>query len=167
MTKITKFQSTSSAWRTTTRYPRPPHGGRLFDICTFRQLNSDFNPRPPHGGRRATRSVCLSCMVISIHVLRMEDDHQPVPFRQLFSVFQSTSSAWRTTTINYAENIYINEFQSTSSAWRTTATDIVATNPQKLFQSTSSAWRTTVLSHTPTRRLVHFNPRPPHGGRPL
>ena len=33
-----------------------------------------FNPRPPHGGRQSVPATYDTSTVISIHVLRMEDD---------------------------------------------------------------------------------------------
>ena len=56
------FLSTPSAWRATTMplarpavafyfYPRPPHGGRPFDLQDFHFHPCNFYPRPPHGGR--------------------------------------------------------------------------------------------------------------------
>ena len=80
-----QFQSTSSAWRTTCNRwckngklrnfnPRPPHGGRLHFPKHFLLLKLDFNPRPPHGGRL-----------------------QLGKWRVGYLIFQSTSSAWRTT----------------------------------------------------------------------
>ena len=81
---LLKFQSTSSAWRTT------------FYLNTGRRKCQYFNPRPPHGGRlireiRAERKIKFQSTSsawrttkmgkhpkqrrqISIHVLRMEDD---------------------------------------------------------------------------------------------
>ena len=78
-------------------------------------------------------------------------------------------------------------FQSTSSVWRTTAPS-QGLRPHFLFQSTSSVWRTTTATNTakagliiisihvlrveddpafqlPDRARIHFNPRPPCGGR--
>ena len=75
--------------------PRPPCGGRRTHAAGFR-CGLDFNPRPPCGGRPATliasvRAIlfqstssvwrttmltrkCSSPSMISIHVLRVEDD---------------------------------------------------------------------------------------------
>ena len=58
------FQSTSSVWRTT------------LPSWVMVQPREDFNPRPPCGGRPWERPCILSC-VISIHVLRVEDDLKP------------------------------------------------------------------------------------------
>ena len=59
---VTVFQSTSSVWRTTPR--------QRSLVCPV----ADFNPRPPCGGRPA--ALCLGALLdlISIHVLRVEDD---------------------------------------------------------------------------------------------
>ena len=65
-----------------------------------------------------------------------------------------------------ASAFYCVIFQSTSSAWRTTSKK--CRNLMKnIFQSTSSAWRTTIFCHYNRNSFVHFNPRPPHGGRLL
>ena len=58
--------------------------------------------------------------MISIHVLRVEDDCV-LRFSVVYcTIFQSTSSVWRTTFANIERKID-NVFQSTSSVWRTTA----------------------------------------------
>ena len=81
---------------------------------------ADFNPRPPRGGRqcrvaRFTQAQQISIHVlreeddlfrnarsiagifISIHVLREEDDYVCGSFHYFYTLFQSTSSARRTT----------------------------------------------------------------------
>ena len=60
------FQSTSSVWRTT-------GAGRR----AFRPFCRHFNPRPPCGGRPGALRPAAAGRVISIHVLRVEDDPQP------------------------------------------------------------------------------------------
>ena len=60
--KTTRFQSTSSARRTTSTLRRPGKPGQ------------HFNPRPPRGGRQSHRASEPWCSWISIHVLREEDD---------------------------------------------------------------------------------------------
>ena len=168
-----KFQSTPSAWRETFlrrpehlpgKYfnPLPPHGGRP-QIKTYPVTEGDFNPLPPHGGRRIwSRNICFK------------------------DTFQSTPSAWRET-IPKPSFPQAHQFQSTPSAWRETQRGY-NWNPEKIFQSTPSAWRETVtIPNTITsigisihslrmegdmrrcRRFqpgFHFNPLPPHGGRP-
>lgn len=82
-------------------------------------LYQDFNPRPSHGGRhvsalaaafnrsfqstscawRTTMSSvqAMTFRIISIRVLRMEDDIYPRHVQYQYYRFQSTSCAWRTT----------------------------------------------------------------------
>ena len=125
---INKFQSTSSAWRTTC--PRlnicrkldiSIHVLRMEDDNAFYflcQYALDFNPRPPHGGRRLFF----------------------YPSRKFF-VFQSTSSAWRTTTCVQAAfffryiSIHVLRMEDDDGNLR------------------------------PLAKMGYFNPRPPHGGR--
>ena len=104
---VIKFQSTSSVWRTT------------FGVSSASCVAPYFNPRPPCGGRQhrlsysprpmqfqSTSSVWrttrrrvrrLPRIVISIHVLRVEDDGFHFGDVEWPSIFQSTSSVWRTT----------------------------------------------------------------------
>ena len=78
------FQSTSSVWRTTRTHhqhnrtndhfnPRPPCGGR-HGSGTVQGLQLYFNPRPPCGGRHLKHYTAQLRRIISIHVLRVEDD---------------------------------------------------------------------------------------------
>ena len=125
-----------------------------------------FNPLPPHGGR-----------------------HNKLVVAVVGQGFQSTPSAWRETVSSYRITQSPVPFQSTPSAWRETAfTALVssyrgisihslrmegdaADRPKrsavKVFQSTPSAWRETYcLQWWQFRKTHHFNPLPPHGGRP-
>ena len=110
----TTFQSTSSAWRTTS----------LFAL-QHKEIN-DFNPRPPHGGRhvsalaaafnrsfqstscawRTTMSSvqAMTFRIISIRVLRMEDDAQKRKAHEEAEAFQPTSCAWGTTSKIYSKS---------------------------------------------------------------
>ena len=83
--KFKLFQSTSSARRTTRR-----------DYLLRRQPPY-FNPRPPRGGRLRFCQGLLRTSAISIHVLREEDDPAPLLLWTCPPLFQSTSSARRTT----------------------------------------------------------------------
>ena len=54
-------------------YPRPPGGGRLFDVyCVYCRRN--FYPRPPGGGRQPEVGHIVKTIGISIHALRVEGD---------------------------------------------------------------------------------------------
>ena len=105
-------------WQRANFNPRPPCGGRRVFYIKSTDA-SDFNPRPPCGGRQeiyrqapaATIFQSTSSMwrttrhaqdagahvLISIHVLRVEDDVGCRLPGIAPCVFQSTSSVWRTT----------------------------------------------------------------------
>ena len=169
------FQSTPSAWRETTATlsaernvpyfnPLPPHGGRQTN-CGESRKQKHFNPLPPHGGR------LTHCHILSTS-----------------RTFQSTPSAWRETPRDSNRNL-TGKFQSTPSAWRETTgkapklrgfhisihslrmegdRDAPDAIPKpSVFQSTPSAWRETTQGKSRAQRNQHFNPLPPHGGRPI
>ena len=115
--------------------------------------------------------------VISIHVLRVEDDLCAPSIGAALYGFQSTSSVWRTTyqpgnsallpTISihvlrveddyrFALLQFSAVFQSTSSVWRTTTTQHVRKFARLIFQSTSSVWRTTFRQNA-TVNLLHIS----------
>ena len=167
------FQSTSSVWRTTfTSSLSPPAGEFQSTSSVWRTTN-----RP-----QAAQHV----PAISIPVLRVEDDPGSATAGYTAQVFQSTSSVWRTTwqgethppqkeisihvlrveddTLTIASGTGPQAFQSTSSVWRTTLCPALP-GGARLFQSTSSVWRTTFNHRFCLLRHVHFNPRPPCGGR--
>ena len=58
---------------------------------------TNFNPRPPRGGRLAVFYKIVLALGISIHVLREEDDPLLSDTLTRSFLFQSTSSARRTT----------------------------------------------------------------------
>ena len=60
--RLLVFQSTSSVWRTT------------LVSSNIMKCGTYFNPRPPCGGRPATETNAYKLVLISIHVLRVEDD---------------------------------------------------------------------------------------------
>ena len=125
---------------------------------------------------------------ISIHSLRMEGDlthchilsrsrtfqSTPSAWRETFfqihffppRLFQSTPSAWRETIIKTEKSFAQVIFQSTPSAWRETMSRLNRRLSLFSFQSTPSAWRETVSEQCEILRRNHFNPLPPHGGRP-
>ena len=79
----------------------------------------DFNPRPPCGGRpgRALSAMCKRG--ISIHVLRVEDDagrNDGLKVRSDFNPRPPCGGRRRLSTSGSSSSI----FQSTSSVWRTT-----------------------------------------------
>ena len=87
--------------------PRPPCGGRRAARGSARGAAGHFNPRPPCGGRLSVYIVNRQIAQISIHVLRVEDDHACASLRARSGRFQSTSSVWRTTGTLYAGDWHI------------------------------------------------------------
>ena len=170
------FQSTPSAWRETVRsstqwklsnisihslrmegdcrFPSNNYRKEVISIHSLRMegdtirwdmknaIGEHFNPLPPHGGRQTAFSRLLPTVTISIHSLRMEGD----PFVDI---------------IHACRNV----FQSTPSAWRETVLDSGSVDAY-VFQSTPSAWRETKIIKHNHHLTGHFNPLPPHGGRP-
>ena len=101
-----------------------------------------FNPRPPRGGRRVGGGVGSFPLVISIHILREEDDFCRCYGLEFDAVFQSTSSARRTTVrprkTGCSAHISIHVLREEDDN-----TEDVGKLVNYLFQSTSSARRTT------------------------
>ena len=136
------------------------------DNCSHRVTlqNVHFNPLPPYGGRPERRCLAMK------------------RFK-----FQSTPSVWRETFCSSAFRDTLS-FQSTPSAWRETV-QLLHLDMSVIFQSTPSAWREThaivrvdapnyisihslrmegdCRSPIAALRILHFNPLPPHGGRPI
>ena len=119
----------------------------------------------------AHSSAIVALSVISIHVLRVEDDgrklqhgnagvhfnprppcggrQETLVWKERRSViFQSTSSVWRTTFFQPGVKFPHPNFNPRPPCGgRRTSTRPACLTPQ--FQSTSSVWRTTPLPHTP------------------
>ena len=77
--------------------PRPPCGGRqgqdvrdIIDAIISIHVLRVEDDRTAHGGSAAAAGI-------SIHVLRVEDDPGFVEHHEMWHIFQSTSSVWRTT----------------------------------------------------------------------
>ena len=170
------FQSTPSAWRETsvrTRIrqhtihfnPLPPHGGRL-SLRTRLYKLPYFNPLPPHGGRPPYFAQ-IPAEEFNFNPLPPHGGRQP---RQRTKYdcqkFQSTPSAWRETYTNAGTStrqcISIHSLRMEGDGNRG-----YPQRPRIPFQSTPSAWRET--GRLPIREVgaFHFNPLPPHGGRPV
>ena len=106
-------------------------------------VHRHFNPLPPHGGRPA-------------------QDLSRLPTTQ----FQSTPSAWRETRHALQGRvklcISIHSLRMEGDSLSISSVSAVST-----FQSTPSAWRETDANTFAERSETHFNPLPPHGGRPI
>ena len=148
-----RFQSTSSVWRTTIAYK-----------C-FGLHSQNFNPRPPCGGRRLMPRPAGRGTIISIHVLRVEDDLQPPVLPSPPCPFQSTSSVWRTTGLCSAAGgrpWHFNPRPPCGGRQHATL--------YKKFSRTISIHVLRVEDDlTPLQKreapTLYFNPRPPCGGR--
>ena len=144
------FQSTSSMWRTT--YP----GMGCFWYRRFQSTSSMWRTT----NSEITQGVLVA---ISIHVLHVEDDRRRTERARRIPHFNPRPPCGgRRIKRDPARNWRI--FQSTSSMWRTTKKSGGRTT-QIQFQSTSSMWRTTELDQFDGEEQIHFNPRPPCGGR--
>ncbi len=129
-----------------------------------RKLRRYFNPRPPRGGRRMAEGLSGGQKKISIHVLREEDDPSLQRSPKRHKLFQSTSSARRTTKrrtgwhglCRISIHVLREEDDTTQTAFGLTYVQ---------FQSTSSARRTTLITSSNSQGESYFNPRPPRGGR--
>ena len=154
MIVVNAFQSTPSAWRETSSNTQSAYD------------NKDFNPLPPHGGRHLEPLRPILHIIISIHSLRMEGD---------------TKKVWTPSDVH---NISIHslrmegDFQIGGKSDRGIFISIhslrMEGDPEQTrysgkipqFQSTPSAWRETLRNRDLPRPGIHFNPLPPHGGRP-
>ena len=137
-------QASASGWHDGCSFnPRPPHGGRPSLSFGFAWHMNSFNPRPPHGGRPAISA--WTCNEVS---------------------FQSTPSARRATVATLSFPAASISFQSTPSARRATGNKPIR---YLIMDVSIHALRTEGdqpdLRHNPG--YGSFNPRPPHGGRPI
>ena len=114
-------------------------GDRRSGDCRLRARN--FNPRPPCGGRPWPRRSHRSD----------SRDFNPRP-----------PCGGRPPSVDYQPPRLL--FQSTPSVWRATISHLVTGCFPVEFQSTPSVWRATISDNEPPP-LLHFNPRPPCGGR--
>ena len=131
---------------------------------TFLRPRIYFNPLPPRGGRPNDETPSI-----------------------ISSLFQSTPSAWRETTLRekkilaliisihslrvegdkqrhclLCSRFYFNPLPPRGG--RLAAK--VLTGRGNKFQSTPSAWRETLSRHCSAFATIYFNPLPPRGGRP-
>ena len=147
------FQSTPSAWRETWKMP------------VSRVHSRYFNPLPPHGGRPVCEFINCFQSGISIHSLRMEGDRK-YACSFFVTIRISIHSLRMEGDRGKGRNGCVEQrFQSTPSAWRETLTPhnwgvIFSISIHSLRME--GDLRTTVEPQKPE----HFNPLPPHGGRP-
>ena len=124
----------------------------------------DFNPRPPWGGRPSRSDTALPVRTISIHALRGEGDQSLEEISVIKCVFQSTPSVGRATT---PEKISIDRITISIHALRGEG-DVLRALFLVCFSHISiHALRGEGDAGTVglAIKVVHFNPRPPWGGR--
>ena len=172
------FQSTLPAWGATflSRYdnqiwqyfnPRSPHGERLCYSKRFIWCKHDFNPRSPHGERlcedmrERQRSAYFNPR--SPHGERLFSGATS----QHATPFQSTLPAWGATPVT-PSTPFVMQFQSTLPAWGATLTCSVHPLAGKdiSIHAPRMGSDSAVLCLLASLRL-YFNPRSPHGERPL
>ena len=165
--------------------PRPPRGGRQIDafrfsccyVISIHALREEgdcgntgnnswaklFQSTP--SARRATlrQAVAVQHYYISIHALREEGDSLPTSMALREGIFQSTPSARRATWYNAAQ-AWSQIFQSTPSARRATHR-CSPKPPQKRISIHALREEGDGPRGVGQRAGVHFNPRPPRGGR--
>ena len=144
--------------------PRPPRGGRRL-IAAAHCFAVKFQSTP--SARRATKAIQLSVNAgdISIHALREEGDFMCTGFPTWFRNFNPRPPrGGRRQQKSLTQPIQ--PFQSTPSARRATGWPSQTFSLPLKFQSTPSARRATCRRRLCPPLLLHFNPRPPRGGRP-
>ena len=132
---------------------------------TFKRT-ANFNPRSPHGERLQSIWHTAGSFHISIHAPRTGSD-------QLYELgmlsptqFQSTLPA-RGATLLMPFTAMLAIFQSTLPARGATACEAVQVAAMCVFQSTLPARGATRKLLATLSARSHFNPRSPHGERPL
>ena len=168
-------------------YPRPPGGGRPFQLSTGLP-QKHFYPRPPGGGRRAPFfALCSICRFLSTPSgWRATRTHK---ITEHHTVFLSTPSGWRATHSIYQDMLKLryfyprppgggrqvdaltDEFASAISIHALRVEGDCAAEDVDFayggFLSTPSGWRATVVLVALFPRCFNFYPRPPGGGRPF
>ena len=167
-------------------YPRPPGGGRPFQLSTGLP-QKHFYPRPPGGGRRAPFfALCSICRFLSTPSgWRATRTHK---ITEHHTVFLSTPSGWRATHSIYQDMLKLRYFYprppgggrlSHSMFPRTAETisihalrvegDKIAPFVKHLHYISIHALRVEgdkSIFDRLRRRIRNFYPRPPGGGRP-
>ena len=129
-----------------------------------KRLSIHFNPLPPHGGRLRTVGAMFLRFPISIHSLRMEGDLLCLINHYLIILFQSTPSAWRET---HSEKRPCKRRQISIHSLRMEGDNNCRFEGSTFFISIHSLrMEGDMYYNSESVYAVHFNPLPPHGGRP-
>ena len=147
------FQSTLPARGATVR-----PSGRRIPAC-------HFNPRSPHGERRISKESARKFMRISIHAPRTGSDGSSVSLARIAFDFNPRSPHGERR-FHSIQAPSLDLFQSTLPARGATRTEACAALPSE-FQSTLPARGATTTAGRAFTRQRDFNPRSPHGERPV
>ena len=145
--------------------PRPPRGGRHRRGRCSPTAREDFNPRPPRGGRRGRRKRMRKPLWISIHAPREGGDNGRIriciPLRYFNPRPPRGGRPCKCHCTRRPPLISIHAPREGGDG----VFDLVQARISA-FQSTPPARGATL--HTRQRQrfsILHFNPRPPRGGR--
>ena len=146
--------------------PRPPWGGRLSEVCSWKPPVENFNPRPPWGGRQAAAEYFGCSDSISIHALRGEGDFEIAVSVPPSFAFQSTPSVGRATRgqrLHAKRNSNFNP----RPPWGGRREDRDYTQKEIAISIHALRGEGDRCAGTATKETSYFNPRPPWGGRRL
>jgi len=166
----------------------PARGATLLLEIKTRQRN-DFNPRPPHGERLKFNRSNGFCYFISIHAPRTGSDDWTITSKTACARFQSTPPARGATTAGHKPCGTLKDFNPRPPHGERLIARLIITRrhiisihaprtgsdrtspkillSQQRFQSTPPARGATDIDIHIRAAIDDFNPRPPHGERPI
>ena len=176
-------------WNMQNFNPRSPHGERHYTRPPGSGPGDQF--QSTLSSRRATEGFLSNVQGhhISIHALLTESDDRPGPQKLPAQTFQSTLSSRRATFLDsllpnpivisihalLTESDGGNQFVISDTPMisihalltESDASSVIAAPQRGQFQSTLSSRRATHGAHRQRQPVHYFNPRSPHGERPL
>ena len=144
-----------------------PRTGSDVSRCPKTQHPAHFNPRSPHGERRTRRNDARKRMEISIHAPRTGSDNKSPRQKEVMIIFQSTLPA-RGATSRLSRTP---QSQRISIHAPRTGSDLMAADGgskwRRYFNPRSPHGERPVVENAPHCQRNDFNPRSPHGERPV
>ena len=144
-----------------------PRTGSDVSRCPKTQHPAHFNPRSPHGERRTRRNDARKRMEISIHAPRTGSDNKSPRQKEVMIIFQSTLPA-RGATSRLSRTP---QSQRISIHAPRTGSDLMAADGgskwRRYFNPRSPHGERPVVENAPHCQRNDFNPRSPHGERHL
>ena len=141
-----------------------PARGATSQLCCRGLWLPHFNPRSPHGERPAARRSGCMCRAISIHAPRTGSDPSPSRGTTISAAFQSTLPARGATSIRLqpAKTVCISiHAPRTGSDFKT----CIGCSYHQNFNPRSPHGERPLLQCRHSANRGHFNPRSPHGER--